>query len=219
MLVRYGGFAAAPRAGHVKDQIELAKMREIDSQSEARIAEALKRLAASTPQSAPPELGAGLLGEFRRHHARRRRIRRMGIAVLVACLALIASLVSLRNQPHSHPQTARQPQSLPATPAKQASITPAPEVSAARPSSVKHASLKTQKKGIAVRAANREFLALPGYDSTVPLDELRVVRVQLPASALWQIGAPVSANAGTHSVTADFVVSQSGTPYAVRLVQ
>ena len=71
----------------------------------------------------------------------------------------------------------------------------------------------------AVAATNRPFLALPAYDPQVPLDQLQVVRVQLPASALWQMGAPVSANYGTRRMTADIVLSQGGTPYAVRLVQ
>ena len=68
-------------------------------------------------------------------------------------------------------------------------------------------------------ASRRQFLALPGYDPAVPADELHVVRVQLPGSALWQMGAPVSPDSGARQFMADFVVSQDGTPYAVRLVQ
>jgi hypothetical protein len=67
--------------------------------------------------------------------------------------------------------------------------------------------------------ARRQFVALPGYDPAVPANELHVVRVQLPASALWQMGAPVSPDSGARRVMADFVVSQDGTPYAMRLVQ
>jgi hypothetical protein len=70
-----------------------------------------------------------------------------------------------------------------------------------------------------IAASRREFLALPGYDPAVPADELHVVRVQLPGSALWQMGAPVSPDSGARQFMADFVVSQDGTPYAVRLVQ
>ena len=81
------------------------------------------------------------------------------------------------------------------------------------------ANARSGKGSKSSRVASRTFIALPGYDRTVPLDELHVVRVQLPASALWQIGAPMTASAGTHNITADFVVSQGGTPYAVRLVQ
>lgn len=199
-------------------------MHEIDPQSEDpqskdRLANAMKRLAASSPQSASAAVANSLLGEFRRHHARRRQIRRTSIAVLAACIALIVSLVSLRNRPPSRPQTITQTPNSSAVPSTRAAIAPAPEISPAHPSSGKHGSPKTRKEGAVVNAANRDFLALPGYDPAVPADELRVVRVQVPASTLWQIGAPVSADAGTHRVTADVVVSQSGMPYAVRLVQ
>ena len=51
------------------------------------------------------------------------------------------------------------------------------------------------------------------------MDELRVVRVQLPASALWQMGAPLNSDTANRRMLADFVVGQDGTPYAVRLVQ
>lgn len=51
------------------------------------------------------------------------------------------------------------------------------------------------------------------------MEDLQVVRVQLPASALWKMGAPMLADAGERRMTADFVVGQDGTAYAVRLVQ
>jgi hypothetical protein len=60
---------------------------------------------------------------------------------------------------------------------------------------------------------------LPGYDPAIPAEELSIVRVRVPANALWQMGAPVSPDSGARKFMADFVVSQDGTPYAVRLVQ
>jgi hypothetical protein len=68
-------------------------------------------------------------------------------------------------------------------------------------------------------AYSRKFLALPGYDPAVPADELHVVRVRVSSNALWQMGAPVNPDGIGRRVMADFVVSQDGTPYAVRLVQ
>src|SRR5262245_4269076 len=109
MLARHCSLAAAPGASNVEDkdgqhkgdqdQTKLAKMREIDPQSDTRLTEALRRLAASSPQSAPPELGSGLLGEFRRHHARRRQVRRLGIASVVVCFILAASLLKVHKPP------------------------------------------------------------------------------------------------------------------------
>jgi hypothetical protein len=221
-----GGLTAAPRTGDVEDEIELAKMREIDPQSEPRLTEALRRLAASARQSAPPETGAGLLSEFRRHHTRRRRIRRATIGVMAACLTVAAGLVAWRSLSQDRPGrgTPAQTATVPEKQRENAAQSPPAHVAAAHPQpGMKHAPAKKSATGamaaIATSAANRQFLALPGYDPAVPLDELHVVRVQLPASALWKMGAPISADADPRQVTADFVVSQDGTPYAVRLVQ
>lgn len=197
-------------------------MREIDPQSE-RLTDALRRLAASSQQSAPPEVATGLLGEFRRHHARRRRNKQLAIAGLAVCLVvagIVIGLPSHRSSNTTPSQTAKLPEAT-TTPTKpeQPTITPVLAVNPVKRSAVKQIAANRKAIKPPVNAANRAFLALPGYDPTVPLDELHVVRMQLPANALWQMGAPVSANAGTHNVTADFVVSQGGTPYAVRLVQ
>jgi hypothetical protein len=205
-------------------------MHEVDTQPEPRLTEALRRLAASSPQSAPPEIGAAVLNEFRRHHARRRRIRQTGVAALVASLALAAALVFMRQPANTHPQTASTPKARPAgetanaeagkaeAPVVKTPVQAAAAVSPARRPTVKQAAARPAARPSS-RAAGRAFLALPGYDPAVPLDELNVVRVRLPESALWKMGAPVTADAGTRRVTADFVVSQDGTPYAVRLVQ
>ncbi|MBZ5504594.1 MAG: hypothetical protein LAO78_03805 [Acidobacteriia bacterium] len=196
-------------------------MPEIDPQSDPRLTDALRRMAASSRQGAPAEIGAGLVTAFRRHHTRRRRIRLTGAAALVACIALIAGLVSMRasrnvestTQSHVESSTApgktpeaTEPQSVKATNAK--AVQPVVTAKRVRPNS--QASRVT---------AGRQFLALPGYDPAVPADELHVVRVRLPASALWQMGAPMIPDGDGRRVLADFVVSQDGTPYAVRLVQ
>lgn len=197
-------------------------MREIDPQSE-RLTDALRRLAASSQQSAPLEVAAGLLGEFRRHHARRRRNKQLAIAGLAVCVIVAGVVIGLPSHRPAHTtpsQTAKLPEAT-ATPAKQEqpAIAPVVAVNPVKRPAVKQLAANSKAVKPAVSAANHTFLALPGYDPTVPLDELHVVRMQLPANALWQMGAPVSANAGMNNVTADFVVSQGGTPYAVRLVQ
>jgi hypothetical protein len=84
-------------------------------------------------------------------------------------------------------------------------------------SAKKQAKPKTANSNLA--ASNRQFLALPGYDPAIPAEELSIVRVRVPASALWQMGAPVIPDSGARKFMADFVVGQDGTPYAVRLVQ
>lgn len=200
-------------------------MHEIDPQSgdlrdgaaDARLSDAMRGLAASSRHGAPVEIGAGLATAFRRHHARRRLIRRTSVAALAACLALAAGLISMRSRHEAPSRDAvnKQPSVAPVkapevvTNAKAATMSPQPAKKQAKP--------KTTNNNLA--AASRQFLALPGYDPSVPADELHVVRVQVPASALWQMGAPVSPDLGARKFMADFVVSQDGTPYAVRLVQ
>jgi hypothetical protein len=210
------------RADDVEDEIELPKMREIDPQSgdpnsDARLAEALRGLAAASRQGAPAAVGAGLATAFRRHHVRRRLVRRMRIAALAACVALTIGLMLMRS-PHKVPTKAIVQQKPSDVPLKAAEVAP---VAKAVKTSPQPASKRARlpKASNATVAARRQFLALPGYDPAVPADELHVVRVQLPGSALWQMGAPVSPDLGARKFMADFVVSQDGTPYAVRLVQ
>jgi hypothetical protein len=219
MFARNGGFTAASRKGDVEDEIELSKMSEIDPQTgdpgEARLAEALRRLAGSSQQGAPAEIGAGLVTAFRRHHTRRRRIRFAGMAALAACVALIAGLMFMR--PHSVPGKEQAHTEAGSVPGKAPNAPATTNTAAAQPRPV---GTPVRKHAATSRAASsRQFIALPGYDPAVPADELHVVRVQLPASALWQMGAPVNPDSDGRRVLADFVVSQDGTPYAMRLVQ
>jgi hypothetical protein len=197
-------------------------MREIDpqfgdSKSDARLTEALRGLAASSGRGAPVEVGTGLAAAFRRHHARRRLVRRMSIVALAACLALAIGLITMRS-PHQVPAKVivqQQPSSVPAKAPEAVSVAKA--VATSPKSATKN--VRPSKAGNNSVASRRQFLALPGYDPAVPAEELSIVRVQLPASALWQMGAPVSPDSGARKFMAYFVVSQDGTPYAVRLVQ
>jgi hypothetical protein len=199
-------------------------MHEIDPHSgdplkdttDARLSDALRGLAASSRCGAPAEIGAGLATAFRGHHARRRLVRRVSIGTLAACLALVAGLISMRSRVgvQSIEAVQEQPRFVPVQVPE--AVTIAKATTPPRP--VKHAPPKATNSNLAA-ASRREFLALPGYDPAVPADELSIVRVRVPASALWQMGAPVSPDSGARKFMADFVVSQDGTPYAVRLVQ
>src|SRR5262249_3300249 len=71
-------------------------MHKIEPQSDPRLAEALRRLAVSSERSAPSALAVGLLAEFRRHHARRRRIRRTVVGTVVLCFCVVITFTSLR---------------------------------------------------------------------------------------------------------------------------
>jgi hypothetical protein len=190
-----------------------------DAPLDPRLTGALRGLAASSHRGAPAEVGAGLAAAFRRHHARRRLIRRASFSAVAACMALAVGLISLGSR-WSHQVPAKvivheQPSGVPVKAPEVMTIAKS-DGTAVRPVR-KHVKPKPAKTNLA--SSGRQFLALPGYDPAVPADELRVVRVQVPASALWQMGAPVSPDSGARRFMADFVVSQDGTPYAVRLVQ
>jgi len=189
-------------------------MREIDpqSKSEARLSEALRRLASASRQSAPEELGAELLGTFRRHHARRRWMRRGGMLALAA--AVIAVWSTQSPSLHSGQQNIAK-----TVPVNQEKTPPSALVETVAAAPARHTPLPVTHRPKRTVAASHAFLALPAYDPSVPLDDLQVVRVKLPASALWQIGAPVPPDIAERRLTADFVVGQDGTAYAVRLVQ
>ena len=205
-------------------------MREIDPQSgdplkdsaaDARLSDALRGLAASSRRGAPAELGAGLVTAFRRHHARRRLVRRVSIAAIAAGLAVVVGLMSLGSRSrHEVPGKGivqEQPRAVPAKTPEVATVAKVVPNAPSRPVK-KQVKPKNTASNLAA-ASRREFLALPGYDPAIPADELSIVRVRVPASALWQMGAPVSPDSGARKFMADFVVSQDGTPYAVRLVQ
>jgi hypothetical protein len=141
----------------------------------------------------------------------------MSVAVLAACLALAFGLISIHSR-HEAPVkeiVKEQPSVVPAKTSQ--GVTIAKAITTPSLPVKKHVKPKALNRTLA--ASRRQFLALPGYDPAVPVDELHVVRVRVPASALWQMGAPVSPDSGARKFMADFVVSQDGTPYAVRLVQ
>ena len=189
-------------------------MHEIGPQSEARLKEALRRMATASEQSGPVEMRAELLGKFRRHHARRRWMRRGGMLALAGALALSAIWASRSGSQRSSQQQVAKTPTL-----HQEKMPPAHSVAALPARPTEKAARAGARPRRSLSNATRAFVALPAYDPSVPMDDLQVVRVQLPASALWKIGAPIPADAGERRMMADFVVGQDGTAYAVRLAQ
>jgi hypothetical protein len=64
-----------------------------------------------------------------------------------------------------------------------------------------------------------DFVALPMFDPAIPIGQSRMVRLDLPGSALQLIGYPVDEELLERRVLTDVLVGQDGVPYAVRLVQ
>ena len=186
---------------------------------------ALRNLAQQSGDSAAsPRVEAALLREFQRvkHVGQQRRIYRQ-LAILSTAAAILLALglgahyrivSQARNTP---PQVA----STVVTPAAEKSTTLATPAS---PNSDKAAlAANTQSKSTNVNQPDdneyaEEFVPVPYADDPAALEGGAIVRVTLPRSALASFGLPITESDGTERVSADLVVSQDGTPQAIRLV-
>ena len=153
-------------------------------------------------RQAPPQLEAALLQEFRRSRAgAKRRIAEWQIAVIgvaaVALLALGLARVRIGMRPNG-PAVAN---GNSANAGEQYALRTDPQL----------ASLAGPEDGTA-------FVTLPSADDSVSLEGGAVVRVMMPRSALASLGLPVSGLASTEQIPAELVVSEDGTPQAIRLI-
>ncbi len=200
------------------------------SPSENNLRQALRELAAAAPRGAPPELGSRLQDIFARHHSRRRRWRSAAAASLAACLAISIALAWWGSGKQPLPATAKKnphfvstppATTTPAQPPVQASPTP----HAALLAHVTKAKVGNVSKGHRARPlappdlGSTEFFALPSFDPAVPIGQARILRVEMPGSALQLVGYPVNEELLQRRVVTDMLVGQDGVPYAVRLVQ
>jgi hypothetical protein len=194
-----------------------------DGFTEERLSEALDLLARHSRRSAPPEVGAALLDAFQRRRTAGRRLQTLRMTAIAAILCLAAGLIFMTTTSRPKPV---------AIASSSASAKPAAQTTAATPPVVKadfttlstpphRTQYRQPKPEPASQRAERssDFMILPGWSSAAPREQLRIVRMELPALALRMVGAPVSEEVTERPVLADFVVGQDGTPYAMRLVQ
>jgi len=185
------------------------------NQPEERLSEALRHLGQRAEQGAPPEIYNAVVGAFRAHHVRRKRAQRTRIILVsVACLAL--SVVLLRTIGVSvHGTTANAGNgAVHLIPPLDTEIAGPTEQASHRETAMPHASGRTPKV-----VAVEDFLALPSYDPKMPMDDLRIIRLEARGSDIRLAGAPIGEELSERRVVADFVVGHDGTPYAVRFVQ
>jgi hypothetical protein len=224
MLHGNGGFEAASSKEHAEDEVKhenersgLYKMTRQIKQPEERLSEALRHLGQAADRGAPPEIYGALAGAFRSHHVRRRRAQRRWIMLAsVACLVLsVALLRAIRISVHE-PGTNAGNGAVRLIPPQNTEIPEQQTVAEAShwENTKPHDSGRTPKT-----VATEDFLALPSYDPNMPVDGLRIVRLEARGSDIRLTGAPVSEELAERRVVADFVVGHDGTPYAVRFVQ
>lgn len=158
--------------------------------SEELLSEGLRRLARSSPQAASPTLERVLVQSFHRRH-RRRRTLRFALAMTV-CLAIVSALLwwqLVRRNP-SDQFTSNQ----------------------------RIGQQSTLESHIFGGADASTFVALPSFALSAPDEELRILRVEMPASSLRLLGARVNDELSTQQIVADILVGTDGTPYAFRII-
>lgn len=174
-------------------------------------------------RKALPAVEGVLLREFGRQkvQAAPRMVRWQLAAIGVAAIALLALGITLRHQAktnlHGADVTTNPP--LPATTTASAATT---RVAAVEPGSLTSGSTAALEELAASQGDDSEyataFVPLPYADDLSALDGGAVVRVVLSRSALTSLGLPEAEMGGAERIPADLVVSDDGTPQAIRLV-
>lgn len=179
-------------------------------QSGDRLSAALRELAALERQGASPEAGLMLQDAFRRHHLRRKRMLTIRAGLIGICVAGLAASFLLRKPAVKvTPQTTVQIISP-------EEVSDSPAVSASK---IRRAAPAGNNPATSNASAVSAFVALPSSVVLPPVDELRVVRLEMRGEDLRLVGAPVTEEIAARRITADFVVGHDGTPYAMRLVR
>ena len=195
------------------------------------MSEVLRELAGASPE-ASPEVGARLREAFTLHHVRRRMRQRVAVGVgLVACLAVSTVLLHSSNRARTVKMIEPTVQNTTTSSSERKVVAPESprhtEETVIAKAAMKPRSLKKQVKKLrahnieALRAtvAAADFVALPTFDPAIPTGQSRIVRIDLPGSALQLIGYPVEGQLLDRRILTDVLVGQDGMPYAVRLVQ
>jgi hypothetical protein len=175
---------------------------------------ALRTLAAQDVDGhAPLRVGAKLMEEFRMESrsAFRRKMRGQLAALGVAAALLLVLGYSMRHRSAPVKKTA--------PPVADVVVThppsPVDTQPAARPDSQRHEAAVSQPVDSEYATA---FVPLPYADDVADIQDGAIVRVMLPRSALASLGMPVSYIGSAERVPADLVLTQDGTPQAIRLV-
>lgn len=171
-------------------------------------------------QTARVDVETAVLREFRRLkvHAAPRTIRWQFTAIGVAAMALLALGITLRHEAgvNSHHTTAI---AVPAAGNGGGATSSSPAKNASETSD---GSATQPDQNAASQADDSEyataFVPLPYADDLTAIDYGAVVRVVLSRSALTSLGLPQVEMGGAEQIPADLVVSDDGTPQAIRLV-
>ncbi|MGH9327360.1 MAG: anti-sigma factor family protein [Terriglobia bacterium] len=164
------------------------------------------------PKEAPPELEKSLRIRFRqRRNLTRwqRRKRQWAMGTIAAGILLVIGLSIWFARPSAARRYSSPAMEGPHEPAK-------PSPSRAVPPLAPSAPVEAENRQ---PAGTSDFLPLPDAEGAPPATEEQVVRITLPASALQEIGFPVSGQPTSRYVTADILIGEDGIARAIRIVQ
>ncbi len=182
-----------------------------------KLSAALRNWARETAGArAPVATEEALLKAFRRGGLQQPRRRRVWIPVAVA--ASIAAIALLAQWLRPAAPIVRRLE-RPATPEQTASAAPAP-VMETPPAAPRRVRARRAPRVSPPPPVHSEvaFIPVPQGDGWTPLDGGRVMRVQLPRSALRGFGMPVMEERSLEQVQADVMLSNDGLVRAIRFV-
>jgi hypothetical protein len=161
-------------------------------------------------QQAPARVETALIAEFRRQKTAgsRRRVQRQIAALSAAAILLLALGFSLHYWPAQKSGTGPVAAKTPSSPVVSPIAAPAGS--------------QQQDEASEIPAGDSEsttdFVPLPYADDQTAIDGGMVVRVVLSRPALASLGVPVTDPGATDQIPADLLLSQDGSPQAIRLV-
>jgi hypothetical protein len=168
-------------------------------------------------QQAAPAVQAALLRAFRQDKAASRRVTGSRIAAIgIAAAVLVAAGLSLYrfDRPGPAPLGAEAGAGpLAGSTGLQANQSPVATGNPEQRGTTESAQVQQEDSDTSAR-----FIALPYADDPQGFEGGAIVRVELSGPALASLGMPVSLAGSSGSIPADLLVSDDGTPQAIRLV-
>lgn len=220
---RAGVLAAEVREQALAHAAACGECAQLLTETESLDAELQRLRKGDADLQAPVRLEAHLLREFRERKAVGARERKWRYAAVIGIAAMILLSLGLWTYRRSTravraPVAQKSEPKAAGAPNLQASNSqpPAPTAqgAASKPINGTTQSASDQPS----EAENAAFIPLPYADDPGSLEDGAVVRVVMPRAALASFGLPVAAMEGEGTVRADLIVSEDGTPQAIRLI-